>query len=123
MREFFHGWRRKIGCLALVMACIVSVLWVRSLLIEDVVVFFNGFRHQTVDSLNGDVYWDSQIEWTFDPGWFTWFTYDLRDPRLLEASLASWEGGESMRIPYWSVAVPLTLLSAYLILWKPRRRT
>lgn len=25
-------------------------------------------------------------------------------------------------IPYWSVTLPLTLLSAYLILWKPRRR-
>ncbi len=25
-------------------------------------------------------------------------------------------------IPYWPVAVPLTLLSAYLILWKPRKR-
>lgn len=24
-------------------------------------------------------------------------------------------------IPYWSIAVPLTLLSAYLIFWKPRK--
>ena len=26
-------------------------------------------------------------------------------------------------VPYWSLACPLTLLSAYLILWKPRKRT
>jgi hypothetical protein len=25
-------------------------------------------------------------------------------------------------IPYWSIMLPLTLLSAYLILWKPRKR-
>ena len=25
-------------------------------------------------------------------------------------------------IPYWTMALPLTLLSAYLILWKPRKR-
>jgi hypothetical protein len=23
-------------------------------------------------------------------------------------------------LPYWSIAIPLTLLAAYLILWKPR---
>ena len=25
-------------------------------------------------------------------------------------------------IPYWSIAAPVTLLAAYLILWKPRKR-
>lgn len=28
---------------------------------------------------------------------------------------------EIRQIPYWSVVLPLTLLSAYLILWKPRK--
>ena len=27
------------------------------------------------------------------------------------------------RIPYWSLVFPLTLLSAFLILWKPRKQT
>jgi len=30
MREFFHGWRRKIGVVTLVMACVLMVGWVRS---------------------------------------------------------------------------------------------
>ena len=28
----------------------------------------------------------------------------------------------SLFVPYWSLTVPLTLLSAYLILWKPRKQ-
>jgi len=31
MREFFHGWRRKVGCVALVMA----VAWMRSQQMRD----------------------------------------------------------------------------------------
>lgn len=27
------------------------------------------------------------------------------------------------QIPYWSIVLPMTILSAYLILWKPQKRT
>ena len=30
MGDFFHGWRRKIGVLALLVALVFSMLWVRS---------------------------------------------------------------------------------------------
>ena len=33
-------------------------------------------------------------------------------------SMAGWL--RSRIIPYWSIVIPLTLLSAYLILWVPR---
>lgn len=35
MREFFRGWRRKVGCLLLVMACLFMGLRVRSRFYED----------------------------------------------------------------------------------------
>ena len=35
MREFFHGWRRKMGAATLVIACVLMMLWVRSYLICD----------------------------------------------------------------------------------------
>lgn len=32
MGEFFHGWRRKVGVVALVLACVVACAWCRSCL-------------------------------------------------------------------------------------------
>ncbi len=121
MWEFFRGWRRKIGVVTLVIAYMFAAGWVRSLFIEDTLVFTDGSQHQTLSSLYGKVYWDSKIEWTFDPGWFTWFTTDLRVSTLLAASLASWETGESYCIPYWSIVLPLALLSLWLLLFKSRQ--
>lgn len=119
MHTFFHGWRRKAGIISLVVACVMTGLWNRSLFVEDLVAFP---RRQAFDSLNGNLYWDSGAIFTFNPGWCAWRTHDLRNPRQLEVSLAHWEQSHSMRIPYWSMVSPLTLLSAYLLLWKPRHR-
>src|SRR4051794_19488286 len=35
MRDFFKGWRRKLGCVTLVMACVFMAGWVRSIGISD----------------------------------------------------------------------------------------
>ncbi len=35
MREFFRGWRRKVGCVTLVMACGLMGLWIRSGLMAE----------------------------------------------------------------------------------------
>lgn len=35
MREFFQGWRRKVGCVVLVVASILGVAWGRSYFVED----------------------------------------------------------------------------------------
>lgn len=71
MREFFNGWRRKVGCVALMVAC-----WLMSLCLAQRLNYPGG-----VDAA-GD-----------DPG----------------AQL-------------FALAFPLTLLSTYLILWKPRAK-
>lgn len=120
MHTFFYGWRRKAGCVTLFVACVAMGLWLRSLFIEDTVIFFDGFGHQTLNSLNGSLYWDSQMEWTFDPGSLTWFTLELRNSEMLAASMTTWN--ESFLIPDWSIVIPLTLLSAYLIRCTPRNR-
>ncbi len=31
MGEFFRGWRRKVGCITLMLACVFAVAWVRSI--------------------------------------------------------------------------------------------
>jgi hypothetical protein len=35
MKEFFQGWRRKMGVATLVMACVLSGLWMRSRIFDD----------------------------------------------------------------------------------------
>ena len=91
MGDFFHGWRRKVGCVTLVMACALALHWAGS--------------YSTVN-LPEDYYPDLEshhgnIEYTI-------FVGTRRE--------VVWT------IPYASVTIPLTLISAYLILWKPHKR-
>ena len=69
MGDFFKPWRRKIGVVTLVFACLVAGGWVRSLTVREVI------------------------------------SIPLQD---------------SEEIFFWFLVVPLTLLSAYLLLVKPR---
>ena len=36
MGDFFKPWRRKIGMLTLVMACVFCVLWIRGVVVADI---------------------------------------------------------------------------------------
>lgn len=161
MVSFFHGWRRKAGCVTLVMACVVTTLWVRSqarpedaflpfgsqttlqfLSQESVLTvrtFVSPFRVGTADvgpdrlllfgvfpprgPSTGNVAFSADeinrrqlgtpYAWTFQRGGFGLARFQ-DDELSLRVVIVT--------IPYWSIAIPLTLLSAYLILWKPRNR-
>ena len=123
MREFFRGWRRKVGCVALMMACAKAGLWIRSRFASDRLEFVTSGRQQQLLSENGAI---------------TWAAWNLLDPadgrtcwRSEPHPLLS-GGGDAIRISqglahlsvnYSRLVLPLTLLSAHLILWVPRRRT
>jgi hypothetical protein len=111
MGDFFDGWRRKAGTVALAAACVLSIAWTRSYYFSDWIIvkdvgfsltsrlggFDYGFnyRHETPDSV------------------FEWIATDVAKevwPRFREP------GG----IPYWSITIPLTLFSTSLLLYKPR---
>jgi len=53
MKEFFQGWRRKIGVVTLVMALVFMAGWVRSLVVEDELDF-----HDFVDMPYGSLFID-----------------------------------------------------------------
>lgn len=57
MKNFFHGWRRKTGCLTLMLACALCSLWLRSLRTNDRVDGYIVSRvvHGYVVSTNGDL--------------------------------------------------------------------
>ena len=162
MGDFFKPWRRKAGCVTLVVACVFMAAWVRSHKIEDLIAFSASKRRHTLDSSSSKVIW---MAWGFG---------DLESNRELKESgelesvkeslvpkalftktirvndttstidgqdrnLALWEIHEAdaqrtasmyhsesfndtfvrWSIYYWQIVVPLTLLSAYLLLSKP----
>lgn len=139
MREFFTGWRRKVGCVALLMACAIVGLWMRSCVFGDWFSFPAGGRteYQFVyeSSRLIAVQWEYSIEVSSSPH----FDYGS-DPvggNPFTISGVSWEwrgiqlGHDFTRpnfpmafavIPYFFLVMPPILLSAYLILWKPRKR-
>ena len=100
--EFFKGWRRKAGLVTLAMACVLAVAWMRSYVIEDRIVL------STTPGASGQ----------HAPG-----AANMIASRQGKLWLYHWmaAGLEEFAVPYWSLVLPLTLLSAWLILAKPRK--
>lgn len=112
MWEFFRGWRRKVGCVEMVMACALVGMWIRSYIVfEQVVVSGN-----LVISNSGCLVWN----------WMGWHDPDLNILHWYSDIASPFDedwylGADGVRLPYWALAIPLTLASAYLILSKPPR--
>ena len=112
MGEFFQGWRRKAGCLTLALACVLTVAWMRSRVVDDRL----QLASQTLISSAGSIAWLSDpsgdvIDWSSDPADPDGVVFLLgygRETRLI------------MSLPYWSLVLPPTLLSAWLI-WGARK--
>jgi hypothetical protein len=132
MQTFFHGWRRKMGVVALVMACLVTGLWVRTLFFADQFCFVIGDRKHYINSGQSGLTWLSidrspMLEWhTVIPA-EEFEQIKLSRPltqSLNETFAILTDRGTNPAcryLLYWWLALPLTLLSAYLILWKPRK--
>jgi len=143
MSDFFHGWRRKTGCVLLVMAFVLAGLWTRSFYHADQLSYATG-KHsvEKLHSGNGfavwmsyDVVWDQRfpaIEWN----WVYPKDAYFNDQGAANGSKMEWQfnwlcigsgkvANNSNRvrfISYWSITIPLTLLSAYLLLWPGKRQ-
>jgi len=126
MGEFFKGWRRNAGGVLLVLACVFMVGWVRSGFHGDVLqVRLPSGTIVSVESgdypralpifidrrtMAGDLSQSkSQLEWDISSA------PEMRFPAVsLGIAINQWF------LPYWSVVIPLTLLSTYLLLINPR---
>lgn len=125
MGHFLHGWRRKAACVTLAMACVLTAAWIRSYFARDEVHFGYNQTYQTTVSVTGG------LSWTLIPDPFATFdwhysTTPVKSPdavRALSDEAFDDEGAvQSLSCPYWALVLPLTLLSADLILWMPRKR-
>lgn len=149
MWNYFKPLRRKLGVATLVLACVFTAGWVRSLLVVDVIgvagKYFPGTKsYHEIACFDGVLEW-RQV-WSRRNGDYsradgTWRTTSVegeRKSRLFEYEVeqqhefcvfrvegGSW-GKPDLRpaamgiivVPYWSIVIPLTVLSAWLLLVK-----
>jgi hypothetical protein len=149
--SYFKPLRRKIGVVTLVMACVFAAGWVRSQGHFDVVCIRWRAECCSIESIGGLFefrYLTIGDEGTLDWDYFRWDSQDFwipyQDGKPCDYSpfykghevewQRSWVGFnlgvarygaeryEIFTIPYWSVVIPMTLLSAWLLLSKPRKK-
>lgn len=147
MSQFFLGWRRKAGCALLVVAAVFTCGLTRSCITEDSVAVYSndsivGFtssvkgitwtRYTPYDTFdlrlrNGE--WSYVRNGSFDPTSDTFQAYNVAW-RWRCCGFDFGEGSDLCyaerfviwKVPYWSIVIPLTLLSAYLILHPGNRK-
>jgi hypothetical protein len=130
--HFFHGWRRKIGLVTLVMACVFVAWWGRSLTIAD---------QYTIRMNYNSLFWMISNE-----GWFgcvvvpetkaaptTAFFLHRTDRSSGDHNASpfdgvpyysgNWEVNPHFILPYSAMVIPLSLISLWLLLFKPRKTT
>ena len=148
MGEFFRGWRRKLGVATLVLACIFAAGWIRSEKKMDCGGIGIGRSLFNIGSWDGMVIIDlwspgqtlpiflfgsttcQEYAMIYPPGTFVNTSIKISGmPLATESRLfgkltfgcrAKRIGLFTVSLPYWSIVIPLTLLSAYLLLSKPR---
>jgi hypothetical protein len=115
MRKFFHGWRRRAGCILLIMAITLAGVWVRGIVAPKTVEWPLGNQTLLLTTNNGRLIW----EWAN--------RHEIADEASLlsdqrrMSSIANVDEHQRM-LRFRSPVLCLTLLSAYLILWKPRKQ-
>lgn len=142
MQTFFHGWRRKTGVVTLMLACVLCGLWMRSHATQD--LFFSPVVRRTQITLIstegvliGFTDFNSSFTPEAAPAWHAMKlpkrVSDLARSELEQKWCWRWLGVDIRKtgtqpplpllaVSHLSIVLPLTLLSAYLILWKPRKR-
>ena len=159
MGEFFHGWRRKLGLLTLLMACVSMVGWLRSHARFDFLSIRCLDRFQWFILSREGVTWANVIpidaaelrkrHWSAGPPqkyflryhscksfqdspifiggalrkeknfWFRKFL-GFKAGKGQSNYLGKYFGGY-LTVPYWSIVMPLTLISTFLLLSKTRQ--
>lgn len=152
MKEFFDGWRRKAGIVTLAMALVSAGIWVRGTVVTDQFYVGDSKQYRALEVRQDCLLWGRvQAFGNATIGSAEFWTVAKRDEigtylRLMHSTptKSGWEwrwvgfgfdfgrteielGGNDVQltlwaIPHWFTTIPLTLLSAGLILWKPRKQ-
>ena len=145
MREFFRGWKRKLGVVTLVMALAFLGGWVRSMSVVDLLdykrdartayfvhsadkkllfVWLHDNPHPFLSTIGSVPLSDSTdirlISIFRNSGW-NCFGFAIGDTK--NNTDDSTTNIAFCLVPYWSLTIPLTLISLWLLLTKPRKST
>lgn len=144
MMEFFRGWKRKVGVVTLVMACVLAAGWVRSRSIEEWLLLHltkpTLLQVRSSDQglmLFAECVSDGKSDCYKDVRTFEYVRNDRRDIGSHNYRIALYRGFGfdrkayetqeleviRMAFPYWSITIPLTLISFWLLLSKPVKST
>jgi len=136
MGDYFKPLRRKIGVVMLVMACVLLAAWVRSGFVSDLFCIQNSeTRTQVFVCHKGQLFWCGRLPSDFEQ--FHSIVPSGADPLklIMDGHRWSWLGfqfvegnlrGDATQpivcwiLPWFPIVIPLTLLSAYLLLSRPR---
>jgi hypothetical protein len=142
MCEFFRGWKRKIGVITLLVACLFMGGWVRSCYVTDTIDVARARSFYRFDAREGKLsiaefqYSDGQIRGNYGPiVWQTNVVDEKAKHQLYAPDRPLATGRKQFPIlpnnqvvvdyvecSSWSITIPLTLLSAWLLLGKPRAK-
>lgn len=147
MREF-RGWRRKTGCVTLLLACAFLAGWIRSRFITDTLVVTSNME-SIIYNFGSDEFglrfvrsnfrpnpmFSAKTHWSSSP-----LSQRTQHPNALDKNNPGhkwsfcgvhwgssdadiWKGNFFVCVvSYWHIITPLTLLSAWLLLWNPKRK-
>lgn len=115
MKEFFDGWRRKVGVASLAMACALMAMWLRSMVVSDLVQIPIGHVELRLVSS------DQLCSWSLrkDGKQFLWTTFDHRNSLRPEHGY----GGAGDGTHYFAWIVPPIVVSVWLLLGKQRQQS
>jgi len=139
MPSYFKPLRRKVGLLTLVMALMFLAAWMRSLDTTDTLARLSASREDVFSSFSGSLVWMCKPHnnpWLSAPVW-GWQSLPKERFDLFGHHDISWRWnwmfagtgndltyGQTFRfIQYSLIVIPLALLSAWLLLSKPRGQT
>jgi hypothetical protein len=108
-----YTWRRRAGLATLMAAICLTSPWIRSFYICDII----EIPPHEIASTGGGIIWN-RLPFITPVGW----TSD-RTPLADWNNHGKWWHFESGHwiIPYWVIVLPIAILAAYQILWKPRK--
>ena len=105
MRDFFRGWRRKVGVVTLVLACVFTGFWVLSLISSNKLVIESSRTNDFAKS----------IELRSEGGMMQYV-------ESTELYFGDHDNEILFEYAYWSIVIPLALLAAFLLLTKATGR-
>lgn len=128
MGTFFRPLRRKIGTMVLMLTCVFAAGWVRSLGEGDIIFVRDGV---ILTSTSGRLTISDNVQIKFtrsSPGISirgasqTLFSSSSNVRLSATNNSTTLLRANGWTIHYWSIVIPLTLLSAWLLLSKPKQR-